>query len=135
MVGGNDSRVYNGQSLVFDPTGQLLTRGKAFEEDVLLVDTARGQGAGKAPEPLAACVEEDYWRALVLGTRDFVRKCGVEKAIVAISGGMFGVRIRQTGRQGRKRSFAGAVTARFVCRPLMSGGERPTLKAPQTRGL
>jgi len=88
MVGGNDSHVYNGQSLVFDPTGQLLTRGKAFEEDVVLVDTARGQGAGKTTEPLAACVEEDYWRALVLGTRDFVHKCGVEKAIVAISGGM-----------------------------------------------
>ena len=80
--------MYNGQSLVFDPTGQLLTRGKAFEEDVVLVDTARGQSAGKTPEPLAACVEEDYWRALVLGTRDFVHKCGVEKAIVAISGGM-----------------------------------------------
>lgn len=88
MVGGNDSRVYNGQSLVFDPTGQLLARGKAFEEDVLVVDTARGQGAPKAPEPLASCVEQDYWRALVLGTRDFVRKCGVEKGIVAISGGM-----------------------------------------------
>ena len=88
MVGGNDSRVYNGQSLVFDPTGQLLARGKAFEEDVLLVDTARGQGAPKAPEPLAGCVEEDYWRALVLGTRDFVHKCGVKKGIVAISGGM-----------------------------------------------
>ena len=88
MVGGNDSRVYNGQSLAFDPTGQLLARGKAFEEDVLVVDTARGQSAAKTPEPLAACVEEDYWRALVLGTRDFVRKCGVEKGIVAISGGM-----------------------------------------------
>ena len=88
MVGGNDSRVYNGQSLVFDPTGQLLARGKAFEEDVLVVDTARGQNAAKTPEPLASCVEEDYWRALVLGTRDFVRKCGVEKGIVAISGGM-----------------------------------------------
>ena len=88
MVGGNDSRVYNGQSLVFDPTGQLLARGKAFEEDVLVVDTARGQNGAKTPEPLASCVEEDYWLALVLGTRDFVRKCGVEKGIVAISGGM-----------------------------------------------
>ena len=39
MVGGNDSRVYNGQSLAFDPTGQILARGKAFAEDVLLVDT------------------------------------------------------------------------------------------------
>lgn len=42
LVGGNDSRIYNGQSLAFDPTGQLLARGKAFEEDVLVVDTSQG---------------------------------------------------------------------------------------------
>lgn len=88
MVGGNDSRVYNGQSCVFDPTGRLLARGKAFEEDTLTVDTARGQGAADSLEPLCACAEEAYWRALVLGTRDFVRKCGAQKAIVALSGGM-----------------------------------------------
>lgn len=93
LVGGNDSRVYNGQSLVFDPTGQLLARGKAFEEDVLVVDTARSASAGassgvKAPEPLCASVEEDCWRALTLGTRDFVRKCGAEKVIVGLSGGI-----------------------------------------------
>lgn len=88
LVGGNDSRVYNGQSLGFDPTGQLLARGKAFAEDVLVVDTASNQNGGKTPEPLCACEEEACWRALVLGTGDFVRKCGLEKAIVAISGGM-----------------------------------------------
>lgn len=88
LVGGNDSRVYNGQSLVFDPTGQLLARGKAFDEDVLLVDTARNTAGGKTPEPLCASVEEDCWRALTLGTRDFVRKCGAAKAIVGLSGGM-----------------------------------------------
>lgn len=93
LVGGNDSRVYNGQSLVFDPTGQLLARGKAFDEDVLLVDTARNtagsaSSGGKAPEPLCGSIEEDCWRALTLGTRDFVRKCGAEKAIVGLSGGM-----------------------------------------------
>ncbi len=41
LVGGNDSRIYNGQSLAFDPTGQLMARGKAFAEDVLVVDTNR----------------------------------------------------------------------------------------------
>ena len=83
LVGGNDSRVYNGQSLGFDPTGQLLARGKAFAEDVLVVDPASNQNGGKTPEPLCACEEEACWRALVLGTGDFVRKCGLEKAIVA----------------------------------------------------
>ena len=87
MVGGNDCRVYNGQSCVFDPTGQLLARGKAVEEDVLGVNTASEQG-GSRVERLCACAEEDCWHALVLGTRDFVRKCGGQKAIVALSGGM-----------------------------------------------
>ena len=53
MVGGNDSRVYNGQSLAFDPTGQILARGKAFAEDVLLVDTA---GSGGIVHPRAHAV-------------------------------------------------------------------------------
>ena len=85
MVGGNDSRVYNGQSLAFDPTGQILARGKAFAEDVLLVDTA---GSGGIVHPRPACLPEAIWDALTLGVRDFVRKCGLEKAIVALSGGM-----------------------------------------------
>lgn len=88
LVGGNDSRVYSGQSLAFDPTGQLLARGKAFAEDVLVVETSGGASGGKAPEPLCACGEESLWRALSLGTRDFVRKCGAEKVIVGLSGGM-----------------------------------------------
>lgn len=92
LVGGNDSRVYSGQSLAFDPTGQLLARGKAFAEDVLVVETAGstpgGASGGKAPGPLSSCVEENLWHALTLGTRDFVRKCGAEKVIVGLSGGM-----------------------------------------------
>lgn len=92
LVGGNDSRVYSGQSLAFDPTGQLLARGKAFAEDVLVVETAGsapgGASGGKAPEPLSSCVEENLWHALTLGTRDFVRKCGAAKVIVGLSGGM-----------------------------------------------
>lgn len=85
LVGGNDSRIYNGQSVAFDPTGQLLARGKAFEEDVLVVDTSRG---AVEPEPLCKNAEEACWRALTLGTRDFVRKCGAERVIVGLSGGM-----------------------------------------------
>lgn len=86
LVGGNDSRVYNGQSLAFDPTGRLMARGKAFAEDVLVVDT-NGADADMVEE-LCQSVEEAQWRALTLGTRDFVRKCGAQRAIVGLSGGM-----------------------------------------------
>lgn len=85
LVGGNDSRIYHGQSLAFDPTGQLLARGRAFEEDVLLVDTATEK---LVVEPLCACPEDACMRALTLGTRDFVRKSGASRAVLGLSGGM-----------------------------------------------
>ncbi len=85
LAGGFDSGVYGGQSVAFDPTGQLLARGRAFEEEVLVVDTAAGAGD---IHPSCACAEEAVWRALTLGVRDFVGKCHAEKAIVGLSGGM-----------------------------------------------
>ena len=88
LVGGNDSRVYNGQSCAFDSTGQLMARGKAFDEDILVVNTAQAQDVTSTKASLCACDEEAYWGALVLGTRDFVGKCGGQKVIVALSGGM-----------------------------------------------
>ena len=86
LAGGYDNRIFSGQSLAFDPTGQLLARGKAFAEDVLVVDTAAPEN--NDIQPLASCIEEAVWRALTLGVRDFVRKCGGERVIVGLSGGM-----------------------------------------------
>lgn len=85
MVGGNDEAVYAGQSLAFGPTGTLLGRGRAFEEDILMLDTA---AAGNNVARLCAGVEEECWRALVLGTRDYVRKSGAQTVLVGLSGGM-----------------------------------------------
>ena len=85
LAGGFDSGVYSGQSVAFDPTGQLLARGRAFEEEVLIVDTAEGSGKIHAS---CACPEESVWHALTLGVRDFVGKCRAGKAIVGLSGGM-----------------------------------------------
>ncbi|MDD6181034.1 MAG: NAD+ synthase [Desulfovibrionaceae bacterium] len=86
-VGGNDGQVCHGQSLAFDATGQLLARARAFEEDVALVDTAP-DAAVRSVAPACACPEEECWRALVLGTRDYVRKSGCSRAVVGLSGGM-----------------------------------------------
>lgn len=84
-VGGNDGAVYAGQSVAFGPTGTLLARGRAFEEDMVVVDTAV---ADVHPARLCADEEEECWRALVLGTRDYVRKSGASSAVVGLSGGM-----------------------------------------------
>ncbi|MDO5536738.1 MAG: NAD(+) synthase, partial [Desulfovibrionaceae bacterium] len=84
-VGGNGGLIFGGQSLALDPTGAVYARGRAFEEDVLVVDMATGTapvaGVGKV-------WQENVFSALVLGTRDFVRKLGLRRALVSLSGGI-----------------------------------------------
>ncbi len=84
-VGGNDTTIYAGQSLAFGPTGTLLARGYAFEEDLVMVDTAVENEVSIMSSPSA---EEECWNALVLGTKDYVQKCGAENVIVGLSGGL-----------------------------------------------
>lgn len=85
QVGGNDQLVFDGSSLVLGPGGTLRARGASFEEDLLLVDTGDWRGdvrPGPASETAA------IFRALVLGTRDYVRKCGFERVVIGLSGGI-----------------------------------------------
>ena len=108
QVGGNDSLIFDGSSLAFNARGELIAQAASFEEDLMVVDPF------DAPV-LRATAEEDIdlllariglqdlnlanlkgedgdtaaaYRALVLGTRDYVRKCGFKKALIAISGGI-----------------------------------------------
>jgi len=84
LVGGNDELVFDGQSLVFDATGQLLARGAAFREDLLIVNLP---GFGAAPaEPLSPI--HGVHDALVLGLRDYVQKCGFKSVVLGLSGGI-----------------------------------------------
>lgn len=84
-VGCDDGNIYAGQSVAFGPTGALLARGRAFAQDIVLVDTA----APPVPAPrLSSCVEEECWRALVLGTEDFIRKSGAQRVVIGLSGGL-----------------------------------------------
>ncbi len=84
QVGGNDSLVFDGSSIALDAEGRVIARGASFAEDLVVFDTdARG--------PVAEVFADDtasLWRALVLGTRDYVRKCGFSKALVGLSGGI-----------------------------------------------
>ncbi|MDO5483281.1 MAG: NAD(+) synthase [Desulfovibrionaceae bacterium] len=89
LVGGNGSHVYNGQSVAFDAAGHLLARGRAFAEDVLVVESGRADTlAANRMEATCACPEEDCWHALTLGVRDFVAKCGAERVVLGLSGGI-----------------------------------------------
>ena len=127
LVGGQDELVFDGSSLVCDPSGEAIARGPAFEEALLVVDldvesVFRSRlrdprprkenptilreigepkrvlvsgfepsvrpplGPGDLPE-VPGYVEEVY-RALVLGTRDYVRKTGFRRAVIGLSGGI-----------------------------------------------
>jgi NAD+ synthase (glutamine-hydrolysing) len=85
QVGGNDSLIFDGSSLVIRPDGEVVVRAASFAEDLVVFDTADG-----AAVAASAKVDEvaAMWDALVLGTRDYVRKCGFSKVLVGLSGGI-----------------------------------------------
>jgi NAD+ synthase/NAD+ synthase (glutamine-hydrolysing) len=85
QVGGNDSLIFDGSSLAIGPDGRLLAQASAFEEDLVLVDTTTLTGDIR---PKDHTPDAGTYEALVLGTRDYVRKCGFSKALVALSGGI-----------------------------------------------
>jgi NAD+ synthase (glutamine-hydrolysing) len=85
QVGGNDSLVFDGSSLVIRPDGEVAARGASFTEDLVVFDTEKGDAV--ATDAVVDGVAE-LWDALVLGTRDYVRKCGFSKVLVGLSGGI-----------------------------------------------
>jgi NAD+ synthase (glutamine-hydrolysing) len=108
QVGGNDSLIFDGSSLALSPTGEVAAQAASFEEDRVFIDTEAvaatswtpaTTGSTKRSEPAVqthpvyepTCDTNEIgatWDALVLGTRDYVRKCGFTKALVALSGGI-----------------------------------------------
>ena len=85
QVGGNDSLVFDGSSLVLNREGTVIAQGKSFEEDLIYFDSQ--SFTGDMHEQIAGD-EASAYSALVLGTRDYVHKCGFQKAIVGLSGGI-----------------------------------------------
>jgi NAD+ synthase (glutamine-hydrolysing) len=84
QVGGNDSLVFDGSSVVLGPEGELVARAAGFREDLVVFDTEHAERVkGEAADEVRA-----MWDALVLGTRDYVRKCGFTRALVGLSGGI-----------------------------------------------
>jgi NAD+ synthase/NAD+ synthase (glutamine-hydrolysing) len=89
QVGGNDSLVFDGSSLVIAPDGQVIAQAKSFEEDLIYFDASfDGEKLTGDMHPQVAGEEASAYEALVLGTRDYVHKCGFEKAIIGLSGGI-----------------------------------------------
>jgi NAD+ synthase/NAD+ synthase (glutamine-hydrolysing) len=85
QVGGNDDLVFDGRSCAFDSDGRLIARGKAFQEDLITVDMDTMSGSIEKDD---FTHESEIWRALVLGTRDYVHKCGFRDVLIGLSGGV-----------------------------------------------
>jgi NAD+ synthase (glutamine-hydrolysing) len=85
QVGANDELVFDGRSFAFDGDGEPVAVGASFGEEVITIDTAdRGRAGLFVPLDRIASVHE----ALLLGLRDYMRKCGFARAIVGLSGGI-----------------------------------------------
>jgi len=85
QVGGNDSLIFDGASTALTAGGKIGAQAKAFEEDIVLFDTVTA--LGDIHEQPSDEIAYSY-QALILGTRDYVRKCNFSKAIVGLSGGV-----------------------------------------------
>jgi NAD+ synthase (glutamine-hydrolysing) len=84
QVGANDELLFDGRSTLFGADGKVLARASAFAEEVLVCDLVRG---GAIANDLASD-EAAAYDALVMGTRDYARKCGFKKAVLGLSGGI-----------------------------------------------
>jgi NAD+ synthase (glutamine-hydrolysing) len=85
MVGANDELIFDGHSIALDRNGQPLTAGKAFAEDLLVVDLTHEANPVAADWPVA---EQQLFSALSLGIRDYVHKCGFKSVVCGLSGGI-----------------------------------------------
>ena len=88
LVGGQDELVFDGQSLAVDKFGNLIAMGKQFVEDLIITDIDLERGIAKKISAVEYCKEEEMFKALVLGIRDYFRKTGFKKAVIGLSGGI-----------------------------------------------
>lgn len=101
QVGGNDELVFDGNSCAFDGDGQLIAHAKDFKADLLLVDLPLHNSGGSAslespgldPRQVSRIESprndiESVFHALVLGLRDYCRKCRFKSIVMGLSGGI-----------------------------------------------
>jgi NAD+ synthetase len=92
QVGGNDDLIFDGSSVGFNRTGEMVCRGQAFTTDLLIVEFQSDsrdlvvEAWAIAPQPKT--IDAEIWTALVLGVRDYVSKCGFRQVVIGLSGGI-----------------------------------------------
>ena len=84
LVGAQDELIFDGQSLAYNENGELIAQGKAFEEEILMVDIKNSQTIDLKDSRR----EEKIYNALVLGVKDYFNKTGHSEAVIGLSGGI-----------------------------------------------
>ncbi|MBG1271877.1 NAD+ synthase [Nostoc sp. WHI] len=90
QVGGNDDLIFDGRSFALNRQGEIMCRARGFETDLVLVEfdeALRDLQLGSVA-PVYESEDEEIWQALVLGVRDYVRKCRFSKVVLGLSGGI-----------------------------------------------
>ncbi|ELR98370.1 NAD+ synthase [Gloeocapsa sp. PCC 73106] len=90
QVGGNDDLIFDGHSLALNRQGEIICRAQGFAEDLLLIefDPLSRDLLPTTLNPLPSCETAEIWSALVLGVKDYTRKCGFKQVILGLSGGI-----------------------------------------------
>ncbi len=90
QVGGNDDLIFDGRSFALNRQGEIISRARGFDTDLLVVEfheVQRDLQLGSV-EPMYESEDEEIWQALVLGVRDYARKCRFSKVVLGLSGGI-----------------------------------------------
>jgi NAD+ synthase (glutamine-hydrolysing) len=88
QVGGNDSVLFDGISTVFDKNGNIVARACDFDEDLMVFDSEAPESSKDDLHPISDSDTESILKALVMGTRDYVTKCGFSRVVIGLSGGI-----------------------------------------------
>jgi len=96
LVGGQDELVFDGRSMIVDAEGNVVLQAKEFCEDLIIADLADKNSKSAAIKPVSSSCHldepldkiDEIYQALVLGTRDYVRKNGFSKVVIGLSGGI-----------------------------------------------
>ncbi|HEY9616747.1 MAG TPA: NAD+ synthase [Microcoleaceae cyanobacterium] len=93
QVGSNDDLIFDGCSVAFNRQGELICRAQAFQPDLVFVEFDRTMhdlvaSQSNSIATLPSDEDAEIWTALVLGVRDYARKCGFSKAVIGLSGGI-----------------------------------------------
>lgn len=132
LIGGQDELVFDGSSVILNPQGKVIAAGKAFEEDLIVTDIRSGAektflATSVVREKIS--IQEEIYKALVLGTRDYICKNGFQKVVIGLSGGIDSALVAAIARDAIGKENVLAVS---MPSPYTSGETRADAKRVAT---